>query len=304
MTGEARMSDLKVLRLLLELGSVSRAAQLLGCSQSTVSKALARLRGYFGDPLLVRAGRQMRPTPKALALVEPLAEILSASERLRSSTPRFDPAEATREFNVLVTEVGMNLLVPRLVEAVEAAGPAMRIRALSLDTRAFAARLEAGEVDLVIGSFPEASGALRRQHLYIDGYLGVARREHPRLAALSHEEGFQREQHVAVAPQGDGSAPHELVERALLSVAPLSQIRLRVPSFVAAAFVASRTELIAVLPSRLAETLAADLRLATFGPPLGLRPIRIDQLWHEHAQQDPGHRWLRGTVFGLFGKPA
>lgn len=300
MTDDAKMSDLKVLRLLLELRSVSRAAQVLGCSQAGVSKSLARLRLYFDDPLLVRTGRAMRPTPKAVSLVEPLADMLAASERLRGSTPSFDPSQSSRTFQVMVTEVGMNLLVPTLSEQIHKAGPTMKLKAHLLDTRSFSARLEGGEADLAIGCFPEAPGALRRQHFYIDGYVGVARQGHTMAEMLGRDEYFGSCDHVVAAAQGDGYAPHQLLSRALEARVPQSQIRTLVPSFLAAAFIASRTDMVAVIPSRLADGVAHDMGLMVFDPPLRLRPIRIDQLWHEHSQQDLGHRWLRGLVFSLF----
>jgi DNA-binding transcriptional LysR family regulator len=295
------LKDLKTLRLLMEVGSLTQAAQILGVGQPAVSKALARLRAHFADPLLVRVGGAMRPTAKAASLAAPLNALLSASDTLSHTGASFDPAASDREFTVLLTEVGMIQLAPPLMAALQDAGAALRLRALALDTRSFAARLEAGEADLAIGAFPEAAGALRRQHLYDDGYLGVARRDHPRLTALGQREAFLAESHAAVAPAGAGHAPHGALERALAAALPQGRARMRVPSFLAAAFVASRTEMIATLPARLAEVLAEDLGLATFAPPLTIRPIRIDQLWHERAQSDQGHRWLRGAVRGLFG---
>jgi DNA-binding transcriptional LysR family regulator len=301
---DAKMSDLKVLRLLLELGSVSRAAQVQGCSQAAVSKALGRLRAYFDDPLLVRAGRAMRITPKAHSLIGPLAEMLAAAERLRGTTPSFDPAQSSRTFQVLVTEVGMNLLIPTLSEQLHKAGPDIRLKAQLLDTRSFSARLEGGEADLALGCFPEALGALRRQHFYIDGYVGVARQGHGMADTLDQEQCFASCEHVAVAAQGDGYAPHQLVNQALQAGVVHSRIRTLVPSFLAAAFIASRTDMLALIPARLAGGVARDMGLIVFNAPLRLRPIRIDQLWHEHSQQDPGHRWLRALTFALFAKAA
>src|SRR4051812_35012444 len=106
------LGRLKVLSLLLEVGSLTQAAQILGVGQPSVSKALARLRVHFGDPLLVRVGSAMRPTPKALALAEPLRALLSASDALRASTRPFDAAASEREFTCLVTEVGMIQFIP------------------------------------------------------------------------------------------------------------------------------------------------------------------------------------------------
>src|ERR1700712_600111 len=155
MEDDVTLGRLKVLSLLLEVGSLTRTAQILGMSQPAVSKALARLRAHFGDPLLVRVGSIMRPTPKALALTEPLRALLTASDALRASTRPFDAATSEREFTCLVTEVGMIQFIPALMRRLEQAGPGLSLRALPLDSRAFESRLEAGEADVAVGYFPE-----------------------------------------------------------------------------------------------------------------------------------------------------
>src|SRR6201996_5627861 len=151
---DVSLGRLRALSLLLEVGSLTQAAQILGMSQPSVSKALARLRAHFGDPLLVRVGAVMRPTPKALALTEPLRALLNASETLRASGQTFDPAVSVREFSCLVTEVGMVQVIPALMQRLEQAGPGLSLRAVPLDAGPFEPRLEAGEADLAGGYFP------------------------------------------------------------------------------------------------------------------------------------------------------
>jgi len=296
------LRHLKVLSLLLEVGSLTQAADILGVSQSSVSKMLARLRSHFGDPLLVRVGLAMHPTPKATALVEPLRALLAASEALRAGTHAFVPDTSTREFRVLVTDVGMIQLVPGLVRRLQKEGPSLRLRALPLDSRAFETRLEGGEADVVLGAFPGAAGSLRRQHLYNDGYLSVVRKDHPRLDQMRTPEGFWAERHVAVASSNTGHAAHQRLERLISARLDADHIQMSVPSFVAAAFVASRADAIATLPGKLAEILAEDLKLAAFAPPIETPPIEIDQLWHERVDQDAGHRWFRSLIFDEFGR--
>ena len=174
MEDDISLRHLKALSLLLEVGSLTQAAQILGVSQPSVSKALARLRSHFGDPLLVRVGSVMRPTPKAAALAQPLRALLTASDALRASTQAFDPATSTRQFTCLVTEVGMIQFIPSLMRRLEQAGRGISLRALPLDSRPFEPRLEAGEADVAVGYFPEAAATMRRQRLYADGYLSVA----------------------------------------------------------------------------------------------------------------------------------
>jgi DNA-binding transcriptional LysR family regulator len=302
MDEDISLKHLRVLSLLLEVGSLTQAAQILGVSQPTVSKALARLRQHFGDPLMVRVGAVMRPTPKALEMAEPLRALLTASGALRASTRPFDPASSTREFTCLVTEVGMVQFIPALMRRLEQAGPGLSLRALPLDNRPFEPRLEAGEADVAVGFLPEAAGAIRRQRLYADGYLSVARADHPRRTALATDKGFWAERHVLMATPGAGRAANRQLDDILAARLKPGQVQVRVPSFLAGAFVASRTDAVATLPLKLAETLASDLGLYVFEPPFEAKPIEIDQFWHERMHQDEGHRWLRATIFSLVGR--
>ena len=297
---DVSLGDLAALVLLLEVGSLTRAAETLQVSQPSLSKTLRRLRTHFGDPLLVRVGLSMRATPKAEQLLEPLRSLLAASDLLRASTQGFDPLSSDREFSILVTEVGMIQTVPVLMRRLEARGPKLRLRALPLDARPLEARLEAGEADLAIGAFPQAAPTLRRQGLYADPFASVVRRGHPRLDELRGADGFMRERHIVVVGSPTGHAAHRRLERAFAAALEPEQVQVRVPSFVACAFLASRTDGVATIPLKLAEFLAEDLRLELFEPPLALEPIGIDQFWHERMQQDRGHRWFRAEVFDLF----
>lgn len=233
MDEDISLKHLRVLSLLLEVGSLTQAAQILGVGQPTVSKALARLRLHFGDPLLVRVGAVMRPTPKALKMAEPLRALLTASGALRASTRPFDPAASVREFTCLVTEVGMVQFIPALMRRLEQAGPGLSLRALPLDNRPFEPRLEAGEADVAVGFLPEAAGAIRRQRLYADGYLSVARKDHPRLKALATETGFWAERHVLMATSGAGRAANRQLDDILAARLGPGQVQVRVPSFLA-----------------------------------------------------------------------
>jgi DNA-binding transcriptional LysR family regulator len=302
MDDDVSLGRLKVLSLLLEVGSLTHTAQILGMSQPSVSKALARLRAHFGDPLLVRVGSVMRPTPKALALTEPLRALLTASDALRASGRTFDPATSMREFACLVTDVGMVQFIPPLMRRLEQAGPGLSLRAVPLDSGAFEPRLEAGEADVAVGFFPEAASSIRRQKLYADGFLSVARKGHPRLDGLTTEAGFWAEGHVLMATPGAGRAANRRLEQILAARLKPSQVQVRVPNFLAGAFVASRTDVVATLPQRLAETLAADLGLHAFPPPFEAEPIQVEQFWHERLHQDEGHRWLRSTIFQMLAR--
>jgi DNA-binding transcriptional LysR family regulator len=294
------LRHLKALNLLLEVRSLTKAAEILNVNQPTVSKMLARLRSHFGDPLFVRVGLVMQPTPRALDLAEPLRGLLAVSDDLRSSTSSFDPARSDREFKMLLTEVGMIHFLPPLMRDLERSGGGLRLRAVPLDSRHISAKLESGEADIAVGAFPREVGQLRRQKLYVDPYISVVRKGHPRFHRLERPDVFLRERHILVTASSTGHAAHEQLEEALLDRLAPENIQLRVPSFVSCAFVASQSDAIGTMPERLATYLIRALPLEMFKPPLQLPRIEVAQVWHERLDRDAGHGWLRSRVFDLF----
>jgi DNA-binding transcriptional LysR family regulator len=293
------LRHLKTLSLLLEVCSLTKAAEILGTNQPTVSKTLARLRSHFGDPLFVRVGLSMQPTPRALEIAGPLRGMLAVSDHIHAATAAFDPTTSEREFKVLVSEVGMIHHVPTLMQKLERAGRGLRLRAVPLDSRHVSVKLESGEADIAFGAFPREVGGLRRQKLYVDPYVSVVRRGHPRLDRLSRPDELLRERHIMVTASSTGHAAHEQLERAMMSKLDPDLVYVRVPSFVTAAFVASRTDAVCTMPAKLASYLVRDLPLVVLKPPLALPRIEVAQVWHERVNRDPGHRWLRSTIFDM-----
>jgi DNA-binding transcriptional LysR family regulator len=299
---ELRLRDLRVLSVALRERSLTRAAEALDTTQPSVSKVLARLRTHFGDPLFIRNGQAMNPTPRALDIAEPLRSLLVAADTLRISAPSFDPRTSDRAFRLLLTDVGMALFLPPLIGMVVKEGSKLTVRAVPLDSRHFEAKLESGEADLAVGAFPKAPRGLRRQRLYFTSYLSVARQDHPGLRALRSRSGFRNARHIIVMASDTGHAAQQIAQQSLEAEIEAENILLRLPSFMVAALVASRTDCVVTIPANLATHVAEQLGLVTFRPPIRLPPIEITQYWHEKYQRDEGHRWLRSLSFDLFAK--
>jgi DNA-binding transcriptional LysR family regulator len=299
---DARMRDLRVLSVMLREHNLTRAAEVLDTTQPAISKALARLRGQFGDPLFVRNGNAMHPTSRALEIAGPVRDLLIASDSLYSSAPSFDPATSSREFKLLLTDVGMIVFLPPLMSRMARAGSKLSLHAVPLDSRHFEVNLESGEADLALGAFAKPPPGLRRQRLYFGGYLSIARKNHPKVPALRTRAGFRAAQHIIVIASNTGHAAHQMVQAALETEIAPDNVLLRLSSFNAAAIVASRTDGVATVPANVATCLAEQLDLATFRPPIPLPPIEIAQYWHERYHRDPAHRWLRSVTFDLFAK--
>jgi DNA-binding transcriptional LysR family regulator len=297
--GELDLHHLQVFDVLLREHSLTRAARVLNVTQPALSKTLARLRNYFSDPLFVRVALRMEPTPKALELEAPVRAILERMRSLRSDHVTFDPATSQRTFNFCVVDAGVIKLLPPLVKLLLDEAPKVRLRVMQLDAQHLESWLDSGTVDFAMGSFPNLVKGIRRQPLWIEKYVSVVRKGHPRLRNEASLRAFAAEKHILVSTFGTGHA-HLLAERAVEAAVPPENIICRVPIFLAAAIIAKHTDAVATLPVSIATVLAEDIDLDIFTPPIRVPRIEIFQYWHERFHRDPGNQWIRKVFTRLF----
>lgn len=300
---EVDLRHLRAFEVLLRERNLTRAATILGVAQPALSKTLAKLRRYFADPLFVRAGHRMEPTAKALELAGAVHALLDDATMLRARHRPFDPQTSTRTFSFSVVDSGLVRLLPRLLGFFYAHAPGIRLRVTPIEFDELEAALETGRLDFAMGSFRSRSKRIRRQTLWTVSYVSVVRRDHPRLGAKPSLASFAAERHVLVSTAGTGHA-HQLVERALERVIPPERIVCRVPTFMAAAYAASRTDTVATLPSGAAEELGNPLGLRAFATPTRLPRIDVAQHWHERFHREPGNQWIRSVFAKLFASGA
>lgn len=298
---EVDLRHLRAFEVLLRERNLTRAATILGVAQPALSKTLAKLRRYFADPLFVRAGHRMEPTAKALELAGAVHALLDDATMLRARHRPFDPKTSTRTFSFSVVDSGLVRLLPRLLGYLEEHAPGIRLRVTPIEFDELEAALETGRLDFAMGSFRSRSKRIRRQTLWSVGYVSVVRRDHPRLGAKPSLASFAAERHVLVSTAGTGHA-HQLVERALERVIPPERIVCRVPTFMAAAYAASRTDAVATLPAGAAEELGDALGLRAFATPTRLPRIEVGQHWHERFHREPGSQWIRAVFAELFAR--
>ncbi len=296
---EVDLRQLRAFEVLLRERNLTRAAAVLGVAQPALSKTLAKLRRYFADPLFVRTGHRMEPTAKALELANAVHALLDDATMLRARHRPFDPATSTRTFAFSVVDSGLVRLLPQLLSYLEAHAPGVRLKVTPIDLEGLEAALEAGHLDFAMGSFRSRSKRIRGQTLWSVNYVSVVRSGHPRLVAKPSLAAFAAERHVLVSTAGTGHA-HQLVERALERALPPERIVCRVPTFLAAAYVASRTDAVATLPQGIAEELSEALGLRPFATPARLPRIEVSQYWHERFHREPGNQWIRGVFAELF----
>jgi DNA-binding transcriptional LysR family regulator len=294
MPADTDLNLLVALNALLAEGSVSRAAERLGLSESAMSRTLARLRETTGDELLVRAGRAMVPTPRASVLRERVRALVDeASAVLQPAGPDLDLGKLTRLFTVRAndgfTEAFAHLLVARTAR--EAPGVRLRFAPKpDKDVRP----LREGLIDLDVGVLGESGPEVRVQALYRDHFVAVVRQGHPLLA----EGGITPERyaacdHVVTSRSGRITGP---VDDALAAAGLRRNAAVIVPSFGTALSTAAATDMVALIPASYFEHCRASAMLCAFELPLPTEHITISQMWHPRFDRESAHRWLRGVL--------
>lgn len=284
---------LVTLHALLAEGSVTRAARRLGIGQPAASHALGRLRELFGDPLFVRAGRAVMPTPRAEALREPLARLLREATRLVRHELAFDAATTTRSF-VLVCPDVLAPVLPRMSARLHAEAPHARLEVRDRggdEPRA----LEQGQADLVLGPGPAEGAGLQTRGLGTAHWGVVARRDHPGFGRgrKLRARAWSEHPHVLVKT---GSSSRSFVGAALERAGLSRHIGLVVPTFLAALVAVAETDLFFAAPRELVAPLLPRLGLVVVSPPIAIPPLPLVALWHERYQADPAHRFFRTLV--------
>ena len=282
---------LVTLDVLLAEGSVARAARRLRLSPSAMSRALARLREATGDPLLVRAGRGLVPTPRALELRTLTGPIVEAAEACLRPAENLDLKTLTRTFTLRNREGFVENFGVALIARVAREAPGVRLRFVQkLDRES--SPLREGGVDLETGVVGENTGPeLRAQGLFHDRFVGVARPGHPLTTGEITPARYAEARHIHVSRRGDDTGP---IDDALEAAGFSRPIAASVGSFSEALALARATDLVASVPERYTGTLRQDL--VTFALPVALPEITISLLWHPRLDADPAHRWLRACV--------
>ncbi|WP_310462222.1 LysR family transcriptional regulator [Sphaerotilus sp.] len=301
LTDDPPLPDTRLLRLLdllYDTRSVTRAAERLGLSQPTVSIWLGQLRQQYGDPLFVRTPGGMAPTPRADAMIGPVREALDAMRRLGRAGTDFDPATSTRHFRICMTDASHITLLPPWLAHVRALAPSVSLSAARIDAST-ADALASGEADLAVGLVPWLEAGFYQQALYPQDWVCLVNGRHPRLGDTLDLAAYEAEAHVGIAA-GTG-AP--LLADALQTQAVQRRVLLELPGFLGLGAILSTTDLVATLPRQIGETLARTSGLRVLDCPVAIEGFTVKQHWHARYHHDAGNRWLRGVCAALFLRP-
>ena len=282
---------LLTLDVLLAEGSVAGAARRLRLSPSAMSRSLARLRETTGDPLLVRAGRGLVPTPRAMELREQVSRLVQDAEAVLRPAKKLRLKQLVRTFTLRTREGFVENFGPALIARIAAEAPGVRlgfVQKLDKDS----APLRDGIVDLETGVVGKtAAPELRVQALFRDRFIGVVRMGHPLSEGKLTPERYAAARHIGVSRRGPGAEP---VDEALASLGLERDIATRVGGFSTALALARASDLVATVPERHTGNLRESMH--SFALPVATPQFTVSLLWHPRLDADPAHRWLRACV--------
>lgn len=297
-----RKLDLNLLSVavaLLDAGSVSKAAISLGISQPTVSTALSKLRHYFGDPLFVRCPNGMAPTPRGAEIAAAARGILQEVDMRLKAESTFDPQLPHRPFTFALSDVGEIVFLPILLRELALAAPNTPIQSVSMRPDLLVQAMNAGNVDLAIGYFPDLHGkAFLQQRLLNHHFVCLLRHSHPIQGNRLTLGEFLSLQHAVVRSEGRSQ---EILEAYLESERLSRRVALYTPHFLSIPRLISRSDMIVTVPHAVA--------LAYGRPEFGLKSIQLPfesprislmQHWHRKVNKDARNQWLRKLVSNLF----
>lgn len=292
MESKLDLNLLTALHALVEHGSVTGAAEYLHTSPPAMSRTLARLRRTLGDPVLVRAGRGMVPTPRAVQLLPRVRALLDEASALFVPALPVDPAALHREFAVQIGDMVFGGIGEQLLRRIRTVAPEVTLRFMA-ESHEDTPSLRDGSVDLELGRINVREPEIELEPLLVEDGVGVVRAEHPLAEDLTDLLRFAAADHISVSRRGRLRGPIDamLAERGLHR-----RVVACTPTLAGALFLIRQNDLVGLAPRRLGATAVQALDLRTFEIPLDLPPAEISMAWHPRHSADPEHAWLREQV--------
>jgi DNA-binding transcriptional LysR family regulator len=274
--------------------NLTRASEILNITQPAVSNALARLRAAYDDPLFVRVGRTMTPSPLAHNLIGP---VRGALRQLRTSIEQgrsFDPLTSEKVFNICVRDNACTELMPGLMARLAVDAPSVRVHCHEIDRRDIAAELASARLDLAIDIPEVARSELNSVPLLADRYVCVLRNGHPLAQSRLDLKTFLAMNHIMVSGRRSGRG---FVDIALGRLGHQSNSLLRLTHFQPAFHVAMNTDMVLSAPLSLARKYDVSIKELPFPVPV----LEAFLYWHRNADRDPANIWMRGAIATIGG---
>ena len=286
---------IRVLHTVLTERSVSRAALRLGMYQPAVSAALKRLRELAGDPLLVRSGAGMVPTVAGLRMIEPAANILRSAAVLFSDARSFDPVTAQHSFSLAASDYLDPLFLPKLVTQIKALAPGCPIDIHPLSAMSdYRTQLAQGDVDVVIGNWPQPPGDLHLGRLFGDEVVCMVSEQHPAVRRGWDVQAWLDAEHIAPMPTHPGA--RGVIDEHLASQGLARHITARCPHFGLIPSMVAGSLLVLTTGRQYCERFVGVLPVRVLPCPVPFPRMMYYQLWHERTHASTAGRWLRDQI--------
>jgi len=283
-----------VLEAIYREGNLTRAGRQLKLTQPAMSHALKRLRELLKDPLFIRDGANMIPTPFSRNMINDVRQALQTLEVNLYHNKNFDPAHTRRDFQLGFWELMESTILPSLVKTLTQAAPEISLTTLRVKRREIEAELASGALDLALDIPINVSDSIRQSPLFSDRIIVMARAGHPAIAQELDLDTYLSQDHILVSSRRHGPS---LVDAELNRKGKKRRIVLRCQQYFAACRVVSQTNLLLTIPEQYAEMLNSRFKNRIYPFPLkSMQRLEIQMYWHENAESDPPNRWLREQI--------
>ena len=299
---DVRSVDLNLLvafDAMIEHRSVTRAGEAIGLSQPAMSAAVSRLRITLADPLFVRTGTQMLPTPRAAEIATSVRDVLQTINRSVLAPSTFDPSATDRHFTLVMPDIGETSLLPRILGPLSATAPGARLSTISRPPQVTADVLEAGTADLAIGYYPDLERTgFESEHLFDNPYVCIVRTEHPTIGDTLDFDSYLAAAHAVARP---GDREH-LVDQVLRTRDIHRRVAVELSHFTSLLPVIEQSDLIATVPRDLADLCTKYANIRSLPMPITVPSLSIRQYWHRRVDRDPASVWLRRLIANVLSE--
>lgn len=291
------------LDVLLRERNVTRSAVKLGITQPAMSNVLKRLRSLLDDPLLVKTSEGMAPTERAKELQPLVREAVAAAERVVQDRSPFVPQDSVRTFRIMASDYAESTLIPKVLKVLREKAPNITLDVLTPSDVSFS-DIEQGRVDMAINRFEELPQSFHQRILWRDSFSCLVNKHHPILENFTLET-YLNAQHLWVSKTGYGIGvgidPSDIqrlgwVDLALDRIGKKRNIRLFTRHYQVATLIAQQQDLIATLPSRIAQLKSENPNVVILPPPFEIPLLEMKMAWSPLLHNNNGHRWLRKVM--------
>ena len=297
---DIRSLDLNLLVVfdaMLKHQNVTKAAEAMTLSQPAMSAAISRLRVLFDDPLFVRTGSGMAPTPKAHALSPSVRLVMQTIQTDILRPKKFDPSASDRTFTLVTPDIAEVNFLPRLLSALAEKSPHLNLKTLAMPREAAADSLASGSADMAIGYFPDLHKAgFFQQKLITNSHVCLVRKKHPHVGEKITQAQFMQASHAVVKPDGR----EHLFEKFLQTKGIQRRVVVELSHFMSLLPIIETSNLVATVPKDLAEFFVQHGDVRYVPTPMKSPVIDVHLFWHQRFQKDPAHMWMRHIIHTLF----